>query len=179
MQIHTHLPCSEEAYEQGQETSTVSLEDGLRPSGAAGLSPFAGVVVVATMFGRVLRHLHRPDAEDADDKANSEFWKRHRNIDNMLLSTALYLPPHLRLPAVSPNPNTVYLHMCLHASSISLHQVALSKAEKNQLSLDLIAESSVRCFTAAAEITRIMRMIAHTNLEAVSLPSYLLPQGSI
>jgi len=179
VQIHTHLPCSEEAYEQGQETTTVSLEDGLRPSGAAGLSPFAGVVVVATMFGRVLHHLHRPDAEDADNKANSEFWKRHRNMDNMLLSTALYLPPHLRLPVVSPNPNTIYLHMCLHASSICLHQVALSKAEKNQLSLDLIAESSVRCFTAAAEITRIMRMIAHTNLEAVSLPSYLLPQGSI
>jgi len=179
VQIHTHLPCSEEAYEQGQETTTVSLEDALRPSGAAGLSPFAGVVVVATLFGRVLRHLHRPDTEDPDSEANDEFWKRHRNMDNMLLSTALYLPPHLRLPAVSPSPNTIYLHMCLHTSSICLHQVALFKAEKNQLSLDVIAESSIRCFTAAAEITRIMRMIAHTNLEAVSLPSCLLPQGSI
>jgi hypothetical protein len=179
VQIHTHLPCSEEAYGQGQETPTVSLEDALRPSGAASLSPFSGVVVVATLFGRVLRHLHRPGAEDVDDEANSEFWKRHRNMDNMLLSTALYLPPHLRLPVVSPNPNTVHLHMCLHGASICLHQVALFKAEKNKLSSDLIAESSVRCFTAAAEITRVMRMIAHMNLEAVSLPSCLLSQSSI
>jgi hypothetical protein len=136
-------------------------------------------VVVATLFGRVLHHLHRPDAEDSDNEANSEFWKRHRNMDNMLLSTALYLPPHLRLPVVSTNPNTVYLHMCLHGASICLHQVALCKAETNKLSSDLITESSVRCFTAAAEITRVMRMVAHTNLEAVSLLAYLLLQGSI
>lgn len=152
----------------------MSLEEAMRPSHATRLSPFAGVVVVAALFGRVLLHLHRPGRDDRDDQINGEFWKRHRSMDNMLLSTALHLPPHLRLPLVSPQPNTIYLHMSLHASSICLHQVALFKAKKNGLSSDLIAESSVRCFTAAAEITRIMRMIAHMNLAAVRSTLYSL-----
>lgn len=147
----------------------MSLEDALRPANAANLSPFAGVVVVAALFGRVILHLHRPGRDDRAEEANGEFWKRHRTMDNTLLSTALYLPPHLRLPVISPKPNTIFLHMSLHAASICLHQVALFKAEKYQLSSDLIAESSVRCFTASAEITRVMRMIAHTDLAAVSL----------
>lgn len=175
LQIHTYLPCPEEAFEQGQETTTMSLEDALRPSKAAGLSPFAGVVVVATLFGRVILHLHRPGHDDRADEVNGDFWKRHRTMDNILLSTTLYLPPHLRLPAISPKPNTIFLHMSLHAASICLHQVALFKAEKYQLSSDLIAESSVRCFTASAEITRVMRMIAHTDLAAVS---FLRPRFS-
>jgi hypothetical protein len=154
----------------------MSLEDALHPSNAAGLSPFAGVVVVATLFGRVILHLHRPSRDDRPSDVNGNFWKRHRNMDNTLLSTALYLPPHLRLPVVSPKPNTIFLHMILHASSICLHQVALFKAEKYQLSPDLIAESTVRCFTAAAEITRVMRMIAHTDLAAVRIQLCLLPQ---
>jgi hypothetical protein len=157
----------------------MSLEDALRPSNAAGLSPFAGVVVIATLFGRVMLHLHRPGRDDRADELNGDFWRRHRNLDNTLLSTALYLPPHLRLPVISPEPNTVFLHMNLHAASICLHQVALFKAEKYQLSSDLITESSVRCFTAAAEITRVMRMIAHTDLGAVRLHLCLLPIYSI
>lgn len=147
----------------------MSLEDALRPSNAADLSPFAGVVVMATLFGRIILHSHRPGRDDRPDDLHGDFWNRHRNLDNTLLSTALYLPPHLRLPAISPTPNTVFLHMFLHAASICLHQVALFKAEKYQLSSDLIAESPVRCFTAAAEITRVMRMIAHTDLAEVGL----------
>lgn len=178
IQIHTHLPCAEEAYEQGQETPTMSLEDAMRPSNTQRLSPFAGVMVVASLFGRVILHLHRPDPDDRDGEINGEFWKRHRNLDNMLLSTALHLPPHLRLPVGWPDPNTIHLHMSLHAASICLHQVALFKAEKNQLPSDLIAESSVRCYTAAGEITRIMRMIAHTDLASVSLIIMLTSLGS-
>jgi hypothetical protein len=157
----------------------MSLEDAFRPSNAASLSPFAGVVVMATLFGRVILHLHRPGRDDRAEELHGDFWSRHRNLDNTLLSTALYLPPHLRLPVISPKPNTVFLHMGLHAASICLHQVALFKAEKYQLSSDLKEESLVRCFTAAAEITRVMRMIAHTDLAAVRLRSSLLSKYSI
>ena len=146
----------------------MSLEDAMRPPHAARLSPFAGAVVVTTLFGRVLRHAHRLTREDRYGDINGKFWKRHRNMENMLLSTALHLPPNLRLPVISPQPNTIYLHMTLHAASISLHQVALFKAETYQLSSELMAESLGRCFSAAAEITRIMKMIAHTDLTVVS-----------
>ena len=56
--------------------------------GASSLSPFAGVVLMACLFGRNLTHLHRPDADDNDTDLNGEFWKRHRALDNILLNTS-------------------------------------------------------------------------------------------
>ncbi|OTB03071.1 hypothetical protein M426DRAFT_187096 [Hypoxylon sp. CI-4A] len=166
--IMTNLPASEEAFEMSRPEQTQSLADSMCPAGAAKLSSFGGIVLMACLFGRNLVHLHRPDADDRDHDLNGEFWKRHRNMDNILLNTSLCLPNHLKLPAGLANPNIVFTNMNIHTSTICLHQAAIFKADRNKLPPSVSAESKVRCITAANEIASIMRMVSHLDLCAMN-----------
>lgn len=163
----TNLPASDEAFDKSKPMYTNSLEQALKPSGAASISAFAGIVLMACLFGRNLTHLHRPTSEDCEDDLDGEFWKRHRAMEAILSNTALALPDHLRLPAGLPDPNVVFLNMNIHTSAICLHQAAIFKADKYRLPINISSESRVRCVTAAAEIARIMRTISHVDLSVV------------
>ncbi|KAI0111560.1 fungal-specific transcription factor domain-containing protein [Daldinia grandis] len=166
--VMTNLPSSEEAFEMSRPEQTQSLADSMCPAGAAKLSSFGGIVLMACLFGRNLVHLHRPDADDRDHDLNGEFWKRHRNMDNILLNTSLCLPNHLKLPVGLSNPNIVFTNMNIHTSTICLHQAAIFKADRNKLPPSVSAESKVRCITAANEIASIMRMVSHLDLCAMN-----------
>jgi hypothetical protein len=166
--ILTNLPSSEDAFEMSRPEDTQTLTESMSPAGAAKLSSFASIALMACLFGRNLVHLHRPDVDDRDHDLNGEFWKRHRNMDNILLNTSLCLPGHLKLPVGLGNPNIVFTNMNIHTSTICLHQAAIFKADKNRLPASVSAESKVRCITAANEIASIMRMVSHMDLSAVS-----------
>ncbi|KAI2629375.1 fungal-specific transcription factor [Xylaria nigripes] len=166
--IITNLPSSEEAFNLSRPEVTQTLVDAMNPVGAAKLSAFGGVVLMATLFGRNLTHLHRPDPNDRDEDLNGEFWKRHRFLDNVLLNTSLYLPNQLKLPAGLSNPNNVFTNMKLHTSTICLHQAAIFKADRNRLPSNISSESKFRCITAANEIAHIMRMASHMDLSAMN-----------
>jgi hypothetical protein len=163
----TTLPSSEEAFDKSKPQKTLALSDVMDSEGASSLSPFAGVVLMACLFGRNLTHLHRPDQEDNDTDLNGEFWKRHRALDNILLNTSLSLPAHLRLPAGLMDSNIVFCNMNIHTSVICLHQAAIFKADKNRMPSDIGAESKRRCIIAADQITNIMKMISHIDLSSV------------
>jgi hypothetical protein len=165
--ILTDLPSSDEAFEMSKPEQTQSLADSMSPTGASKLSAFAGVVLMACLFGRNLIHLHRPDPDNRDNDLNGEFWKRHRNMDNILLNTSLSMPSYLKLPSGLSNPNIVFTNMNIHTSTICLHQAAIYKADKNNLPPSISAESKVRCITAANEIASVMRMISHMDLSSV------------
>jgi hypothetical protein len=167
--ILTDLPAPDEAFEMSKPERTTSLADSMCPTGASKLSAFGGIVLMACLFGRNLIHLHRPDADDRDHDLNGEFWKRHRNMDNILLNTSLSMPGHLKLPNGLSNPNIVFTNMNIHTSTICLHQAAIYKADKNRLPASISAESKVRCITAANEIANVMRMISHMDLSSVRL----------
>lgn len=147
---------------------TASLEQVLKPGGTANLESLGGIVLTAAMFGRNLLHLHRPTADDKDNDINGGFWTRHRDLENILLQSSLALPDHLRLPNGLNDSNVVFANMCIHTSSICLHQAAIFKAEKYGLPVSVGNESKIRCVTAAAEIASVMRMISHMDLSAVS-----------
>jgi len=146
----------------------MSLKEAMTADGAAMLSSLGGVCLMASLFGRNLIHLHRPDADERDDDLNGEFWRRHRNMDNILLNIQLSLPNHFRLPAGVDNANVVFTNMNIHTSTICLHQAAIFKAEKNRMPHSVSAESKIRCITAAAQIASIMRMVCHLDLSGVS-----------
>ncbi|KAL2137091.1 hypothetical protein VTI74DRAFT_9697 [Chaetomium olivicolor] len=166
--IHTNLPAPDEAFELSRPEQTPSLQEAMVPAGAGKLSPFAGVALMACLFGRNLVHLHRPDVDDRDHDLNGEFWKRHRQMDNILLNTSLCLPSQLKLPGGLGIPNVVFTNMCIHTSTICLHQAAIFKADKNRLPASVSSESKVRCITAANEIASIMRMVSHLDLSAMN-----------
>lgn len=168
--IMTVMPCEDDAYDLGRSgRETMTLKDALNPESTPRISSFGGVVLMACLFGRNLTHLHRPGPDDKDDDINGDFWKRHREMDNILLKTAMMLPDALRLPAGINNPNIVFLNMNVQTSAICLHQAAIFKADKNRMPARLAAESKVRCITAAAEIANIMRQVSHLDLSAVSI----------
>lgn len=166
--IMTNLPASDDSFEMSRPEQTQSLQDAMSPSGATKLSSFGSIVLMASLFGRNLIHLHRPDPDDRDHDLNGEFWKRHRQMDHILLNTSLCLPLQLKLPAGMSNPNIVFTNMSIHTSTICLHQAAIFKADKHKLPGSVSSESKVRCITAANEIASIMRMISHTDLTSVS-----------
>ncbi|CZS90503.1 related to Zn(II)2Cys6 transcriptional activator [Rhynchosporium graminicola] len=166
--ILTDMPASEDAFNMSKSERTLSLNDSMSPSGASKLSSFGGVVLMACLFGRNLIHLHRPDSDGRDNDLNGDFWKRHRNMDNILLNTSLSMPSHLKLPNGLNNPNIVFTNMNIHTSTICLHQAAIYKADKNQLPASISAESKVRCITAANEIANIMRLVSHLDLSSTN-----------
>ncbi|KAK5120988.1 hypothetical protein LTR85_005772 [Meristemomyces frigidus] len=166
--VFSSLPCEESSYELSRPGKTMSLNEALDPNGAPKLSGFAGVILMACLFGRNLTHLHRPGPDDRDDDLNGEFWKRHRHMDNILLNTALALPDSLRLPTGLNDPNIVFMNMNIHTSTICLHQAAIFKADKNRMPSRISAESKVRCITAAAEIASVMRQISHLDLSTMN-----------
>ena len=168
----TSLPSSEEAFQNNMEQPSMSLEAAMTPEGAAKLSSFAGVVIMAHFFGTNLNHLHRPSTDEREDDLQGEFWKRHRNLDNILLHKALSLPQHLRLPFAVRDSNAVFVNMAIHSSAICLHQAAIFKAEKNNLPESLVQQSQNRCVLAAAEIATTVRMISHIDTRSVRFPIF-------
>lgn len=162
--ILTNLPASDEAFLTGKAEPTPQLADVLAGDGTSGLSAFAAVVLLATLFGRNLTHLHRPGENDNDHDLNGEFWKRHRGIDNALLNISLSLPAHLRLPYGLNDANIVFANMSIHTSTICLHQAAIFKADKHTLPPQISSESKRRCIVAADQITNIMKMCSHQDL---------------
>ncbi|KAJ9663771.1 hypothetical protein H2201_005492 [Coniosporium apollinis] len=166
--ILSNLPATDDSFDRSRPMTSITLEEALSPSGAASLSPLAGVAVMACLFGRNLTHLHRPSPNDNDADLNGEYWRRHRAMENYLLNIAMALPDQLRLPANLSNANAVFLNMCIHTSAICLHQAAIFKADKFNLPPNVATESKIRCVTAAAEIASIMRMICHLDLSAMN-----------
>lgn len=165
----SHLPASEEAYQTSTPQSAQSLAACMTSQGAMTISSFAGVVFMAHFFGKNLHHLHRPGPDEREDDLQGEFWKRHRNLDNILLQRSLALPPHLRLPSAIRDGNAIFINMAIHTSTITLHQAAIFKAKRNGLPMSLIEQSQTRCTLAATEITNILKLISHLDTESVRL----------
>lgn len=166
-QIMTNLPASEESFLKSKPQRTLRLSDIIAGEGVSTLAPFACLVVLASLFGRNLVHIHRPQPQDNDFDLNGEFWKRHRSHDNILLHIALSLPDHLRLPSGMDDVNVIFANMSIHTSTICLHQAAIFKAEKNKMPNQIITESKRRCLVAANQISSIMKMVSHVDLTIV------------
>lgn len=169
-QIRTNLPASEDAFLHSKPQHTSTLTEALSGEALSSLTPYGGVVLTACLFGRNLTHLHRTDPLDNDADLNGEFWKRHRAYDHILLNISMALPSHLRLPQGIDDPNTIFTNMCMHTSTICLHQASIFKAEKNRMSNQIITESRRRCLIAADQIASLMKMVSHTDLSKVSFP---------
>ncbi|RDL34407.1 Uncharacterized protein BP5553_07535 [Venustampulla echinocandica] len=169
-EILTNLPASENSFEQGIAQDTISLADALTSQGAPKISTFGGVILSAALFGHNFQHLHRigPD-ERPENVSNGEFWRRHRKMDNVLSSTFLFLPDHLRMPGGLGDMNVVFLHMSVHASTVCLHQAAILTAERNKLDSSVTEQSRARSLMAAQEIANIMRRVCHVDASNMNL----------
>jgi hypothetical protein len=169
IQVTTHLPSSEESFENGIMETGISLSDALTPSGVSRISIFGGFILSACLFGHNFVHINQSGPEDhPEDFENGEFWKRHRTMDNVLSNTFLFLPDNLRLPIAVRDMRTVFLHMNLHTAAICLHQTAIVTADRNGLDPIFIRNVRARSYMAAEEIVNIMKLVSHVDASNVS-----------
>ena len=164
----TVLPASDEAFEKSSPMVSPSLEQAFSMAASNHVSAISAVIMIACLLGRNLTHLHRPEPNDNEEDLNGAFWQRHRQLESILSNIALALPDHLRVPAGLPDPNVIFMNMLLHTSVVCLHQAAIFKADRNRLAQSIINESRSRCLAGAQEITRIMKMMSHIDLNTVS-----------
>lgn len=166
----TRLPCSESAFNSGQEETAPFLHEAIK---GASYSSFAGTLVVCEGFKGILYHVHRPKPDDnPQDVLEGNFWKRHRELDNNLSSIFMFLPESFRLPQSQRDPAAIYANLNLHASIICLHHAALEMADKYKLSDSIIVSSKSRLRTSAEEIVNIVKMTSHFPAIFVSFSRY-------
>ncbi|TGO44961.1 hypothetical protein BCON_0438g00060 [Botryotinia convoluta] len=167
--ILTDLPVLEFPFEFGLAEETSRFTEAFSPRGLGQISSFSALLLATKLYGHNREHLNiNSPNECVENIENSEFWKRHRRLNNALLNTFLYLPDSLRLPHGIDDMNTAFVHMCIHAFSIKLHQGAIAPATKHGISSDIIRHSQVRALTAAEEITNILRQIDNVDVDLLN-----------
>ena len=115
-------------------------------------------MVTCYIFGKLLKHVYRPRPDDRpEDPENGPFWKRHRELDNILSNAFMFLPEQFRLPSHSREVIAVRHNLNLHAAVISLHSAACDKIDKHKLPAHSKGFSRARCMTAAHEIIGILK----------------------
>ncbi|KAL3421389.1 fungal specific transcription factor [Phlyctema vagabunda] len=166
--IFTKLPTSEFAFKNGTDETGPFLPDVLAGDSASQLkSPFGGLILAATLFGRNFSHIHENTGdENAQDIQNGTFWHRYRELDNILSGSFIHLPDDLKISAGLEDEDLriIFLHMGLHTSVICLHKAAAITAMKYILDPNLVFSSISRSIVAAEEITSMMKMISHHDI---------------
>ncbi|KAK0718392.1 fungal-specific transcription factor domain-containing protein [Lasiosphaeria miniovina] len=171
-QITTNMPATEEAFANGKEEKMPKLGD---LSAGGQYSEFGAAVVVCHINVQLLKHIHRPrPLDEPKDMEHDQFWKRHRELDNVLSSVFMFVPERFRLPRAIRNPVAVQTNINLHAAVIILHMAACDRIDRFNLVTTLKQVSKARALMAAQEIVNIMKLTAHmtnpkTHLVAMSL----------
>jgi len=125
-------------------------------------------VVTCHIFTQLLKHVHRPLPDDCpEDYQRGKYWKRHRELDNILSSSFMFLPERFRLPKYCRDPVAIFQNLNLHASVICLHNSACDKVDKFKLPSHIKEASQMRCLTAAYEVVNIMKMTSHVGARYV------------
>ncbi|KAI1393550.1 fungal-specific transcription factor domain-containing protein [Hypoxylon trugodes] len=160
-EVTTHLPAPESAFHNGEEVETCYLHDAFK---GHQYSSFAGAVLVSHIFNQILKHIHKPKANDnTGDYEYGEYWKRHRDIDNKLSAAFMFLPESFRLPENYRNPIAVHTNLNLHASIICLHHSAIDRIETYKLPESAKKISQDRMTAAAQEIVNIIKLTSHVG----------------
>lgn len=159
--VTTHLPSSEEAFNQCREEKTCRLEDVFTGSS---YSSFAGAAIVCHIFNQILKHVHRSKPGDGPDNFEyGRYWNKHRELDNLLSSAFMFLPEQFRLPKHVRDPVAVHTNLNLHASVICLHNSAYEMAIEHNLPETVKQTSKTRLLTASQEVVNIVKLTSHAN----------------
>ena len=168
-EIHTRLPCSDEAYEAGRYETAPTLAEVMKQGFTGPASPYALHLCIGAYLGQIAKQneCYHPDC-DSTDYESGKFWINHRAIDTSISILARSLPSHLRVSVDVREPQVVLGNMCLHAMVIALHQAAILRARRHQFDDRIVRKSQDRRDIAAQQIIDIMRMISFVDIENIS-----------
>ena len=139
------------------------------------LSPFTGVVVMTALCGRCVTHLASLRQDRRSGQMVYDFWSSHCGLDQLLSATYTHLCNSLAMTSPMAEQSVAFVNLVLHTSYIYLHEAAVTRGQEIGLAPAVIAESEMRCKTAAMEIANIVRLMSPLNiLPMVSRPFVFL-----
>ena len=163
LQIHTFLPASDKAFNTGVEEPQGHLRAAFQGNWPE-YSSFAGRVLGAQIFHRVLEHSFNQINELGGRGQMSTFWDQHKAIDDELTLILAFLPSELRLPEHSWDHNALFVNIMLHTAVICLHRAGLGYSGQPPPHELLLSQSQERLVPAAKEIVSVFQMMS--NLQA-------------
>ncbi|KAH9204930.1 hypothetical protein DL95DRAFT_348870 [Leptodontidium sp. 2 PMI_412] len=168
--IWTHLPISEDSFSSESQVARISLAEALAEGGASNISSsFAGVILATALLAREYVHIQRSvRSEHTEDGNDGFFWNTHRELDNTITNTLMFLPERFKNPHELRDPNVIFLVQALHVAAICLHRTVINKRMVGQGYSSVVSQSMARCTTAAHAITSTIRMASHQNMSRMS-----------
>ncbi|KAI1780609.1 fungal-specific transcription factor domain-containing protein [Hypoxylon cercidicola] len=154
-QVTVTLPCPCDLSSITEVNNMPSLQQVFDTSKNVPFSPFAGAIIVVYIYRRCFDH-----ALTWFQESSYSFWDTHYTIDKAILQCRNSIIAHL-LNTSSPASKDILaliLRMNLAGLEIKLHELAITKAEKDKLPTALITEAVLRCQSAAMEIVEGIRI---------------------
>lgn len=116
-----------------------------------------------------MKQVHHPKPDDCpQDFEYGKYWTRHRELDNLISSTFLFLPGNFCLPKNLKDSVAVHMNLNLHAATICLHNNAYEIAYQHNLPDHVKTTSKMRLIAAANEVVNIVKLTSHSNAGYVS-----------
>ncbi|XXG97586.1 hypothetical protein Hte_003892 [Hypoxylon texense] len=154
-QVSVSLPCPCDLSNVTEVNNMPNLQQAFDTSKNVPFSSFAGAIIVVYIYRRCFDHAHTWFSEPS-----YSFWDTHYTIDKAILQCRNSIIAHL-LNTSSPASKDILaliLRMNLAGLEIKLHELAITKAEKDKLPTALITEAILRCQSAAMDIVESIRI---------------------
>ncbi|KAI1381395.1 fungal-specific transcription factor domain-containing protein [Hypoxylon crocopeplum] len=170
-QISTPLPCAAELSNVTELSGMPTLSQICEAKNVQ-LSSFAGVVIMIFVYRRIFDHI-----QAWIEQPSYPFWDTHYATDKIITHCRSHLiGPHIIVPTQGHSDVlAILLRMNLGGLEIKLHEIAITKIDKEKLPTALTTEAIVRCQSAAMDIVdavrsgqrlkgRDMEIFRHSNL---------------
>jgi hypothetical protein len=144
------------------------LSEAITASGSVKLSPFAGLVVMAALAGRVLSHKQQVEVEHTYGDMWGGFWERQRWLEVVLTKAVSAIPVPSSISPEALDPLSLFMCMVTQTTTLYLHEAIASKRKWRGVNDFIMEESTQKSFTAAVEISRFAKMMRNLNCFRVS-----------
>lgn len=175
LQITSRLPAPEAAFQSAQPVVMEFLADAVSSSGPVLSSPFAELVIIATVCGRALVHHYQALVESNYHSSIHNFQDRQNWIHNTLVQRLEILAA--QAPAIAENADSVILFTRMLGQTTMLylyHTHELSAYNLDNLNIDSVSEYNEMALAAAQEMVLLTRALSRINSFKVS-PSTIFP----
>lgn len=155
VKVSVQLPCPYDLPNVTEVNNMPNLQQAFDTSKNVPFSSFAGAIIVVYIYRRCFDH-----AQTWFSEPSYSFWDTHYTIDKAILQCRNSIIAHL-LNTSSPASKDILaliLRMNLAGLEIKLHELAITKAEKDKLPTALITEAILRCQSAAMDIVEGIRI---------------------
>jgi hypothetical protein len=166
--ISTALPAPSFQREGNSLIAMPSLKNSSKLSETNLISPFAGIVLMISLHSRCLHHFEASKEQDVSGDQSYPFWVQHYRLDKKLDECDNGLMSHINADIRQDEPLALSLRLNMCAVRISLHEVAIFKAQKENLPTSLIVESETRLIAAANEMVEDLRIVPNMDAKKVS-----------